>query len=39
MLREGDVPGLFSRTSDLGTEIDPAETARANVASQDGEPK
>jgi hypothetical protein len=38
MLREGDIPGLFSRTSGLGTETDPAETARANVASQDGEP-
>ena len=39
MLREGDVPGLFSRTSDLGTEIDPAETARTNAAAQDGEPR
>jgi hypothetical protein len=37
MLRDGDIPGLFSRTSDLGTETDPAETSRANVASQDGE--
>ena len=37
MLREGDVPGLFSRTRDLGTQIDPAETARTNVASENGE--
>jgi hypothetical protein len=37
MLREGDVPGLFSRTRDLGTETDPAETARTNLASEDGE--
>ena len=37
MLREGDVPGLFSRTSDLGTQIDPAETSRTNIASENGE--
>jgi NADH:ubiquinone oxidoreductase subunit C len=29
MLREGDEPGLFSRTCDLGTDTDPAEIARA----------
>jgi len=39
MLRDDDVPGLFSRTSDLGTEIDPAVTSRANVAAQEGEPR
>ena len=37
MLREGDAPGLFSRTSDLGTQVDPAETARTNIASENGE--
>jgi len=32
MLREGDEPGLFSRTCELGNECDPAETARQAVA-------
>jgi len=32
MLREGDEPGLFSRTRELGKACDPAETARAAVA-------
>ncbi len=29
MLREGDPPGLFSRTSTVGTDTDPARAARA----------
>lgn len=37
MLREGDAPGLFNRTSDLGKQTDPAETAHATIASQEGE--
>ena len=34
MLREGDEPGLFSRTCMVGKECDPAETARAAVAAK-----
>ena len=40
MLREGDEPGLFSRTCDLGHETDPAQTARNAVAAdQEGDPQ
>ena len=34
MLREGDEPGLFSRTCTVGKDTDPAETARAAVAAK-----
>jgi hypothetical protein len=37
MLRESDVPGLFSRTRDVGNEIDPAETSRTNTESSNSE--
>jgi len=32
MLREGDPPGFYTRTADLGHEANPAETARAAMA-------
>lgn len=35
MLREGDPPGLFTRTREQGTDDDPARTARAAVAAED----
>jgi Ni,Fe-hydrogenase III component G len=34
MLRDGDEPGLFSRTSTVGKDVDPAETAREAVAAE-----
>gem|GEM_PF-588841 len=36
MLRETDAPGLFSRTSDVGHQTDPAVTARTTIAAKDG---
>jgi NADH:ubiquinone oxidoreductase subunit C len=32
MLRDGDEPGLFSRTCTVGKDVDPAETAREAAA-------
>ena len=37
MLREGDPPGLFTRTRGQGTVSDPATTARAVIAAEEGE--
>lgn len=37
MLREGDPPGLFARTRGQGTDADPARTAHAAIATEDGE--
>jgi hypothetical protein len=37
MLLEGDEPGLFTRTSELGTHTDPARTARDASESEAGE--
>ncbi len=37
MLRDTDAPGLFSRTSDVGHQTDPAETSRTTLATKDGE--
>lgn len=39
MLREGDPPGLFSRTSDQGHQADPAKTARTGTAPEEGGPR
>ncbi|MHB9863589.1 NADH-quinone oxidoreductase subunit C [Streptomyces sp. YIM S03343] len=37
MLREGDPPGLFVRTRHQGNEADPAQTAHAAIAAEEGE--
>lgn len=37
MLREGDPPGLFTRTRTQGRQADPATTARATIASEKGQ--
>ncbi|WP_128378720.1 NADH-quinone oxidoreductase subunit C [Streptomyces cavernae] len=39
MLREGDPPGLFARTRQQGNEADPARTAHAAIAVEEGEPR
>lgn len=39
MLREGDPPGLFSRTREQGNEADPAQTAHAASTAREGEPR
>jgi len=39
VLRDGDEPGLFSRTQNVGRDENPAQVARAANASQKGEPR
>jgi Ni,Fe-hydrogenase III component G len=36
MLLPGDPPGLFSRTAEVGRDVDPATTARRTADSQEG---